>query len=81
MKASCANQAATEYGGWDFACVDMTQPRENIVASIREYFTEENFSAMWPGEDATKCGGYTLDECSAAMIEEYDRLVSERDAE
>ena len=64
MKATGALQAAQEFGGW-------TLPHTAAIddQAIRDYFTEDNFVAMFPGDDATECGGYSLDECAEAVIE------------
>lgn len=64
MKAISALQAALEFGGWSLG-----QDAGIDEQEIRAYFTEENFAAMFPGEDATECGGYALDECAEAVIE------------
>ena len=64
MKALNALQAALEFGGWNLG-----QDAGIDEQEIRSYFTEKNFSAMFPGEDATECGGYSLDECAEAVIE------------
>lgn len=65
MKNISALQAATEYGGFDLDLAgDMT------AQDIRDYFTSANFDRMFPGDDNTQCGGYTLAECAEAVIEE-----------
>ena len=64
MKADNALQAAFEFGGWN-------SPQSAGISEdeIRNYFTEENFRSMFPGEDATECGGFSLDECAQAVID------------
>ena len=64
MKATSALQAAQEYGGWN-----LEQSADIAADEIIAYFSEDNFRAMFPGEDATECGGYTLDACADAIIE------------
>lgn len=63
MLAISALAAALEQGGWN-----ESQNANIDEAVIREYFTEANFRTMFPGEDATECGGYTLAECAEAVI-------------
>lgn len=64
MKALSALQAALEWGGWNLG-----QDAAIGEQEIRDYFTEQNFRMMFPGEDATECGGYSLDECAQAVID------------
>ena len=64
MKAASALQAALENGGWNLGQDAGIGERE-----IRDYFTEDNFRSMFPGEDATECGGFSLDECAQAVID------------
>ena len=65
MKKKPVLQAAIENGGFDLALVgDMT------AQDIREYFTADNFSRMFPGDDNSHCGGYSLTECANAVIDE-----------
>ena len=64
MKAGSALQAALEFGGWN-----LEQDAGIDEQEIRDYFTEENFRSMFPGEDATECGGFSLDECAQAVID------------
>lgn len=64
MKAVNALQAALEFGGWNLG-----QDAKIDEQEIRDYFTEENFRSMFPGEDATECGGFSLDECAQAVID------------
>ena len=64
MRAANALQAAFEFGGWN-------SPQSAGISEdeIRNYFTAENFRSMFPSEDATECGGYSLRECADAVIE------------
>lgn len=62
-RASSALEAAFEYGGWN-----MAQDASVNEQEVLDYFTERNFSRMFPGEDPAECGGYTLDECARAVI-------------
>lgn len=61
--ANNALQAATDYAGIELTD-DLTRKE------VEEYFTEENFRHMWPGDDPTECVGYTLNDCADAVCEE-----------
>ena len=64
MRATSALRAAREFGGYDTSIGTPTR------ADIEAYFTEANFASMFPGDDCTECGGYSLTECAEAVCEE-----------
>ena len=64
MNANSALQAALEYGGWNHG-----QDANIAEDVIRDYFTVENFSNMFGGDNSDQCGGFELDECADAVIE------------
>lgn len=64
MRALSALDAALEQGGWNYP-----QNANRPESEIREYFTEENFRNMFGPNECDDCGGYSLDECAAAVIE------------
>lgn len=63
MNATSALQAAADYAGLEMS-EDLTREE------VEEYFTEENFRYMFPDEDPTDCGGYSLGDCAEAVCEE-----------
>jgi len=64
MRATSAIQAATEFGGFDLRAGAGMSADE-----VRAYFSRENIARMFPGEDASQCGDYSLEECAAAVID------------
>jgi hypothetical protein len=60
-------QAAQEVGGFD---IDQARRDGMTRADVESYFSEDNFRAMFPGDDPTECSGYTLDACAAAVCRE-----------
>jgi hypothetical protein len=64
MTALDALEAATDYGGFDLSVAHGLTGDD-----VREYFSETNFRQMFPGEDPTECGGYSLAACAEAVIE------------
>ena len=65
IRASCALQAAQQWGAYG------PPAKGDIETDIRAYFTAGNFANMFGDDNPDECGGYTLDECIQACIDEY----------
>lgn len=71
MRAINALTAAIEHGGWDRAQDDGVTDAE-----VWAYFSVSNFRNMFPGDDASECGGYTLRECAEAVIRWHREAIN-----
>ena len=69
MQAQSALAAATEFGGFS-----LEEVAEITDDEVREYFSIDSMQRMFPGDDCHDCGGYSLEDCADAIIEELEEL-------